>query len=239
MNKKLMLLAAGALTALAFAALPAVASAGEYQATCEENGMEKETCFGTITSSEPATLTDDSGSKAGAITCEKVGGNASVTNKSSTGTVKFVFTECKEEVFGTQCNNTGKSGEIVTPLFVTHGIRLEPGAETPAGVLLTGAAGTPEISVTFSCPSVFVTKTVTGTVIGQLSSCLTAQTHTITFGIKAAPKEGESEQQWTQITTAGAILDLTSGTHASDKTTSAQKGKGTINWGNTRVTFHC
>ena len=53
MSKKLMLLAAGALTALAFAALPVVASAGEFSADCETGAN----CAATIAGGKRNSLT--------------------------------------------------------------------------------------------------------------------------------------------------------------------------------------
>jgi hypothetical protein len=226
MNKKLMLLAAGALTALAFAALPALASAGEFVSTCEK-GPGK-VCTGSI-SGGPATLTDDSGSSLGKIECSSATGIATATGGSTTGTVELTFAGCQDEFLKTKCFNTGlqAEGKITTNTMMSHNVYLEPD-KSVKGVLLTGT------KVTFTCPSVGVTKTVTGDIIGEITNpqCTTpASTHTITFTTKSPiPANPASEQKWTQVTTVGAIFDLTSGAQGSDATTSAQIGTGAISW---------
>jgi hypothetical protein len=217
MNKKLMLLAAGALSALAFAALPAVASAGEFNVDCT-------TCSGTISSTAEATLTTDSGSIAEKIKCTgATSGTATQTNGTSTGTVQIVFTGCKDEFISSQCNSTGISGEIKTNVMTSHMVRIDPiSGATPTGtpgVLLTGS------NVTFTCPVVGVTKTVTGNIIGHWTNpeCgKSVASHTVTFGAEG------NNQKYRQVTTTGTVFNLTSGSQASDATASAQIGSGAV-----------
>lgn len=215
-----MLLLVGALAAFAFAAVPGIASAAETE---EEFKVDCSTCTGTIHSVVAATLTTDGGSIAEKITCTgTTTGTATQTNGTSTGTVKLVFTGCKDEFISSQCNNTGVSGQIETNQMISHMIYIDPSKSTP-GVLLTGA------NVTFSCPVVGVSKTVTGNIIGHWTDpqCnVSAASHTVTFATAALTP---NIQKYRQITTTGTIFSLTSGSHASDGTESAQVGAGTVN----------
>ena len=227
MTKKLMLLATGVLTALAFAALPAVASAGEYTADCE-NGAA--TCSGSVVGGE-AELRNDAGE---GIHCKTVGGTATVTNGSSTGTLSLVFKTCTETItpFGFSCNNTGVAGEIKTGSMVTHLIYLEPNKTTPGIKVTLPAAG-----VTFNCAG-FAKKLVTGKVIGHISNpnCGTFQaSHTADFAESAT-----GVQRWMQATTSGETTDLISNNDAGGAyTTSSQKGTGVITWTGTKVKLTC
>jgi hypothetical protein len=231
MNRKLMLLAAGALAALAFTALPSAASAGEYLNTCS-NGV---ICEGTITGGV-ATLEDDSGSW---IECTSVTGTATAIHNSSTGTVELTFHGCKDQI-DFSCTNTATAGTITTQTMISHNVYLEHNASTP-GVKLTGPAGgaTHNLSVTFSCAGGFVKKTVTGTILGQIfePECKKAKT---TGKIVFESKLPTGTQKWEQITTTGLFTDLTSGSESSDTTTSSQTGTGTIAWkAGTTLTLDC
>jgi hypothetical protein len=220
MNKKLMILAAGALAALAFAALPAGASALEYTADCEGAAV----CTGTVAGGASQLRND----KEEGISCTAVNGAASVTNASATGTLELNFTGCVETITGFKfkCNSpTGAAGEVKTGAMVTHLIYLEPNKGTPGIKVTLPAAG-----VTFTCAG-FSKKTVTDKVIGHISNpnCNTFQaSHTADFA-EAAGKPGV--QQWMQATTTGPTTDLTSNNHAGGVyTTSAQIGSGVITW---------
>jgi hypothetical protein len=233
MNKKLMLLATGVLAALAFAALPAVASAGVYKADCE-NGAAS--CTGTVASpvGEKTELRNDKGE---GISCASVGGKATVTNGSETGFLELTFKTCKENItgFGFSCNNTGVAGEVKTGVMVTHLIYLEP--NTPGIKITLPGHGTGAGGVTFNCAG-FAKKLVTGSVLGHISNpnCGTFQsTHTADF-----KEVSTGVQQWMQITTAGEKTDLISNNDAGGAyTTSAQVGTGIITWTGTKVKLTC
>jgi hypothetical protein len=228
MSKKLMLLAAGALTALAFAALPAVASAGTYNVDCEGGAP---TCGGTITSN-PAVLIeleDDAGVK---IRCTSTTGSFSATNATSTGSAELVFKGCTEQTFDAfKCNNTGVAGEIKTNKLTSDLINIDPSPATTPGILLTG------INVTFTCAG-FVNKTVTGNIIGHIENGAPGGTACDTIFDKTTSisfeKIGVGQQKFKQVTTTGTMFDLISGDHTSgaktDATTSSQTGTGILNW---------
>jgi len=227
MSKKLTLLVAGALTALALAALPAIASANTFTATCSGGAAN---CTGTIESTGHATLEESSGLS---ITCTTTTGTTTQESGKSTGTAEFVFGGCTESVLKTQCNSTGTSGQIKTNKLNTDLIYLEPNKTTP-GVLLTG------VNVTFSCPVVGLKKTVTGNVIGDIETpaCGTASaSHPVQF----EPGATTGSQKWTTITTAGTIFDLITNNDAGGTyATSSQTGTGHIKYpaGKT-VTLNC
>jgi len=222
-----MLLAAGALTALAFAALPAVASAQEYTATCSAVP-----CVGTVQSTGHALLTDDSGL---GITCLTTTGTVTqAASPSSTVSVALTFDGCKDTVFGFECNNEGAgTGKILANTLTGHIINVGSAAQTLPGILLTGA------NTTFVCPALGIERTVTGNIIGTFENpttqaCKAAQTHhTITF--ESAGTGIQKHKTYTGVT-----HNLTSGPHASDKTESSQFGTAHINYGGGKtVSINC
>jgi hypothetical protein len=231
MNKKLMLPAAGVLAALVFAALPAVASAGEFTADCETNAS----CAGSLAGVN-AQLRNDAGE---GISCPTVDGKATVTNGSPTGFLELTFTNCVETITGFKfkCTNTATSGKIETGPMVTHLIYLEETKTTPGFKVTLPGHGTEAGGVTFNCAG-FAKKLVTGAVVGDISNpeCDTFQaSHTAVFGESSA-----GVQRWMQATTTGSNTDLISNNDPGVYTTSAQIGSGFITWpGNNKVKLTC
>jgi hypothetical protein len=222
-----MLLAAGALAALAFTALPSAASAGEFLNTCTTGaGATINVCEGTVIGGV-AVLEEDSGST---IECTSVTGTATAIDNSTTGTVELTFHTCKDPTSGFSCSNTAKAGTITTQTMISHNVYLEHNASTP-GVKLTGPAGgvNHNSSVTFSCAGGLVKKTVTGTILGEIEEPK-CKTHQTTTKFVFAAKLPTGTQKWEQVTTTNAFTDLTSGTETSDTTTASQTGTGTITW---------
>jgi len=201
MSKKLMLLAAGALTALAFAALPAVASAGEWVMDCPGGAK---TCNFT-TSGGHAELRAEGEPT---ITCTSSTGSGSVSEGGKTGTFGLTFKGCTATLFFTvSCNSAGAaSGEIKVASSVSHNVYLEPNKTTP-GLLVTPA--TTEII----CAG-FSNITVTGNgLIGHLreltpgvSNC-SKESETWNVDFKADPANSKT-QDWEQVTTEGTFYDL-------------------------------
>lgn len=228
--KKLAILMTGALAAFAVAALPAVATAGEFTADCESSTS----CSATITGGI-ATLTNSNNEK---IECASTDGTATQTHNSSTGTTELTFTGCKERVsgFGFACNSPGAaSGVITTNPMVSHLIYIDPLTlnEGTPGVLLTGA------NVTFSCAA-YLKKNVTGNIIGHWTDpqCrMFAASHTVTFEQISA-----GNQKYTQVTTTGTKYDLISNndTELGAYLTSSQTGTGTLTAeNNNKARFTC
>jgi hypothetical protein len=231
MNKRLMLLVAGALAALAFTALPGAVSAKETQLDCL-TGLP---CTFTVAGGVATFSTVDGDT----VSCSSVSGNGGVaTNQATTFTVSLKFHTCKETTtgFNFACSSPGQpSGTIVTePAPVTGHLVALPGIGTENGVLLTNN------KATFTCAGGFARTTVTGDVIGENEAKCGAAASTIqklNFETK-----GDGEQSITTWT--GKTFDLmgmtnhpttpaTGGTYK----TAAQKGKGTITWNqNVQVT---
>jgi len=213
MNKKLLLL----VLALAFAALPALASAGEYELHCE--GAAE--CVGEITGG-PFSMISDSGE---VFTCSAVGGSIRFASTSTTGTVNLHLTGCREHAtfFTFQCNSAGAAAGTTSLVGLTyHLINLVHGGTTP-GVKFTN------ISATFECTG-FSKKTFTGSLIGHLesASCNTATTtHSVNFEESAIT----GSQKYTQTTTTGAETDLITNNDAGGSyTTMAIISTWTIHW---------
>src|SRR5215475_4243669 len=107
MSKKLMLLAAGALAALAFAALPAVATAGEWTMDCPggKAACEIETKGGAaeLRASEEPT-----------IKCTASTGEGSIAEGGKTGTFGLTFTGCTATlVFTFECHTSGAASGVI------------------------------------------------------------------------------------------------------------------------------
>ncbi len=224
MSKKLMLLAAGALTALAFSALPIAASAGEFEHHCTSTGGVAEECTNMTIASGALEYSNDNHE---GYTCTSVTGTATAEKTGTTGTAKLTFTGCKETVtfFKFSCTNTGTAGKVETNTLVSHNVYLEPNtqAQTKPGLLLTG------VNVTFTCAG-FATKTLTGNIIGIItnSNCTSAVTSMTVKFEKLGAATGTT-QEWEQITTSGTFFDLIQNNDAGGSyTTSALKGEGTI-----------
>jgi hypothetical protein len=228
MSKKLMLLAAGILSALAFTALPSVASAGTSTLHCA-----KLPCTGTVTGGV-AKLSTTPGGKT--VECTSITGNTTQPAlTSTTGTAQLTFHECRERTsgFGFSCTGTGQpTRTIQTNVMTTDFVRLETVAPFTPGVLMTG------VSVTFTCAG-FQNFTVTGNVIGELEEASTkcgVATKTLKLSFVAT---SHGQQKWKKVTTAGTEFDLTSNNHAGGAyETAAQEGTGTITWPE-NVTLTC
>jgi hypothetical protein len=214
MNKKLMLLAAGALAALAFAALPAVASAGEYTADCESGTQ----CQAAITGGAAA-LGNTNGET---VSCTSVVGTNTTTSGTSTGHIELTFRGCKETVtfFRFSCNNSAlPSGELKTNRMTYHIVNLESAENKTPGVVITGA------NVTFNCAGAFL-KTVTGDIVGHIENPNCGNFQSATNVVFEATQHGQ--QKYTQITTGGSIFDLISNNDTGTYLTSSQTGTGTL-----------
>jgi hypothetical protein len=230
MNKKLMLLVAGALTALAFMSLAGAASAKETKLKCEGAGACKYTIHG-----GESRFSLHGGDT---VWCTTVEGEGEVTGldanrESTTSNVELSFTGCKEQatIFHFACSNTATSGKVTTNTMVAHNIAL-PGTPTEAGVLLTNAG------VTFTCAGGFASTQVTGSVIGEYEKkCGPESTGTVQKLEFKVPAHGtENDRVWT-----GVNYDLegkTSHTGGGSYETAAQSGTGTLTF-NQNVELTC
>jgi len=229
MSKKLMLLAVGALTALAFAALPGAAWAKETKLKCEGVGA----CTFTATSG----VTQFSIEGGDTVKCEASSGTGQVTNlnaerESTTSTVQLLFTDCTEQntIFHFKCTNTATAGNITTNVLTAHNIAL-PGTPTEAGALLTNAG------VTFTCAGGYAPTQVTGNIIGEYENKCNTNTgtkQTINF-----MTNGDGLQKDTAYT--GDVFKLEGKTKhevAGKYADSSQDGTGTLTF-NQNVILTC
>jgi len=193
--KKLVLLALAAVSAVLFA-LPAVASAGEWEvdpAGVTFTAVNSGITVLTTSNNETVTCTGSSGS-----------GAYNATSK-TTGTIELSFTGCTESVFGSSCSNTATAGKITTTT-VTFTNEYVTDNKTSPGVTLKGT-GAEEHFATFTCASGGVEIKVTGTVMGQLEAneCgTTSTTHKLEFN-----SISHGVQEHTKVTGTGtSIYDL-------------------------------
>lgn len=195
MSKKIMLLALTTVSAALFA-LPAAASAGEWEMTPAGGAFTVHSVGNTV-------LTTHNNET---ITCTTVtGGDSYNMGSTTTGTIGLTFHGCTTTVLGFKVNCTGAgepTGTTKTTTLTFTNIYLTDSKTTP-GIKITGA-GANEHFDTFKCGGVEVV--VTGSLIGQLESpCGTAsKEHKLLFESTA-----HGTQKWMQNTLTGPNTDLT------------------------------
>jgi hypothetical protein len=223
MSKKLMLLVAGVLAALAFTALPSVASAGEW--TCEtETGAVCGTFSGT--NETITTLTQHEGGST--VTCDSNSVHGSYTS-STTGTLSITFKHCTSS--GAQCQSAGHTDGTITTFPLTfHNILIDKAGTTP-GVLITPNASNGEFA-TFTCGGIITAHVKGNGVIGDVTrECgeTVDASEDITLDFESNPNT-EGVQKYMQVTEAGTKFDLLTSTTFFGTTTrtSSQDGEGNI-----------
>lgn len=238
MSKKLMLLAAGALTVVAFTALPSVASAKETQIKCLGAGA----CTYGVTAGESKFSTKSGDT----LLCTSVTGNGSLAldanREATTGEVQLLFIGCKEQntIFKFNCTSAGQAAGTIKPdPIVTHNITDEAtfGANVKVGVLLTN------VKATFTCAGGFAATTVTGNVIGTLhEKCVgRAASNIVTQTFNTTGVDGEQDHKlWTGVNydliamTSHPTTPTVGGTYE----TAAQTGTGKLTF-NQNVEITC
>jgi hypothetical protein len=233
MNKKLILLVAGVLAALAFTALPGAASAKETALRCEKTPCQFTVHGGVAEIS--ATPSNDT------IKCETVTGSGEAINLSSLETttikVSLLFHGCKEQatIFHFACTSAGQpSGTIAGSAVIGHLVAL-PGIGTENGILLT------DLKTTFTCAGGFARSTVTGNLIGENEEkCGAAASATQKWNFAT---EGDGKQKITTWT--GKTFNLLYATNhnetptaTSGYETAAKSGTTTLTW-NQKVQVTC
>jgi hypothetical protein len=230
MNKRLTLIVAGALAALAFAALPGSAAAKETKLKCEGAGA--------CTFSVSGGVTNISIEGGDTVKCEKVTGSGEVTGlnaerESTTDLIIILLENCKEQntFFHFACSNTATSGSITTNVMTTHSIALPPPVLAEAGVLMTNAG------VTFTCAGGFASTQVTGSIIGESETRCNTNTGTVQKLIFSTTGDGAQ----TRTTYTGSTFKLegkTSHTSGGVYANSAIDGTTTLTY-NQNVILTC
>jgi hypothetical protein len=231
MNKRLMLLVAGALAALAFTALPGAASAKETKLDCESLPCTFSVAGGMATFSS---VDGDT------VSCTSVSGSGSAASKEATTiTVSLKFHGCKETTtgFNFACSTPGQpSGTIVGTTAIGHIVALEKAvAPSENGILLTA------LKTTYTCAGGFARTTVTGNIIGENEEKCGAAPSTIQKVNFEVPSHGNQKiTTWT-----GKTFNLLSMTnHPETPTvggtyqTTAKSGTTTLTW-NQKVQVTC
>jgi hypothetical protein len=244
MKNKMLLLGMGALAALAFAALPALASAKEWHLHNQNN-----TVPGAFTSKGGASqLTADGKAP---VKCTSNEGTGKYTTE-TTGTIELTFKGCTTEIAPdnpVNCTTSGQAtGVVTTNTSVFHNVELEPNpAIAPLGVLITepvDGSGKGIGFATLVCGGLQTIK-VTGNVIGEITSKTCNSAKAKTFELNFTTKAGATEpvQKWEQVTTEGTVYDLTADfTGFPTNTagvTSAMDAEGTVTFATDEVTPTC
>jgi hypothetical protein len=222
MCKKLMLIAAGAFTGLAFTTLTSAASASEW-----ENHCVALSCTFTVQSTGHTVFS--SATKEGSthtFTCTTTNGSGSQSALTSkTASVELTLTGCKEldTGFGFACNSPGASAGIFTTNIMTSDNVWIDAAKTTPGIRLTG------INVTFSCGFGLTQSRVTGNIIGHLETpnCGIARNHT-TVDFRDTGVDGVMKDATvTGVAVAGLTVDPNeTGVYVS----TAMRGTWHLNW---------
>jgi hypothetical protein len=220
MTKKMMLVAASALAALAFAALPAFASASASIDNVAGHAFTG--TFGT------ATLTNVTNE---AVECTGENHVKGSFASSTTGSIHILFTNCHTHS-GISCKSSGLAAGEITTEAEFHVINIEP---TTAGILITPKNTTTHEFVTFSC-SFLETIVVKGNgVIGDISAPAcngTSGNLTLSFTSSAT-----GVQAYQQIETAGTVYHMESNLNGGafsgfsedmTSTTTLTEGSGTL-----------
>jgi hypothetical protein len=223
MKNKTMLLALG-LLALAFAAMPAVASAGSWEISPAPVSFTSTGGFSELrAANEPN------------ITCGKNHGEGEYTS-STTGQIALTFEECDTSFFGfpVSCNSSGKaSGVIAVASSQFHNIYLTDAKTTP-GVLVTPPTG--GVFATIICGSFAKIEVKGNGVIGDLKApkCgASSLTGTLSFTATGAV------QTYKQNTATGTSYNLTSTTESNGTPVeAAEVAEGTTTFGE-EVTVNC
>jgi hypothetical protein len=236
MSKKLMMLAAGALTVVAFTALPSVSSAKETHIKCLGAGA----CTYKVAAGESKFST-----KVGdTLLCTSVTGNGDLTlnaeREATTGNLQLLFHNCKEQntIFKFNCTSPGQpTGTIKPESIVTHNITDEAtfGTNVKVGVLLTN------VKATFTCAGGFSATTVTGNVIGTLDeNCVGRAPSPIVKQSFNATHGEQDHKLWTGVTydLIGMTNHPTTPAVGGTYETAAQTGTGTLTF-NQNVEITC
>jgi hypothetical protein len=220
MKSKTMLLALG-LLALAFSALPAIASAGTPEVDSKLLNEGKTLSF---TSSGGAS--ELRANSEPAVKCTANSGTGKYTNK-TTGEVELTFTGCTS-LFGLECHTVGlANGVITTGTSVFHNVYLTDAKTTP-GVLVTPPTG--GVFAKFKCAGFGPEVEVKGNgVLGDVGSPKCGETKTTGTLSFTATGSVQTYKNPT-ATTVNGTYNLTSTTAGGSAVEAAEEATGTVTY---------
>jgi len=216
--KKLVLLAVAAVIAALFA-LPAVASAAEWE--MDPAGW----AFNATSVGATALKTNNNET----VNCTGSTGSGAYNAGSKTeGTIELTFTGCTDSIFGGKCNTAGQAAGTITttPALIFKNAYLEDNKLKP-GITIKGT-GVEEHFVSFECAGGLFKAKVTGTVLGEVEGACASESEEQKIKFESVT---HGNQKWNQDTKTGAIEDLTTAVTvfgATNNRTSSQDGTGIL-----------
>jgi len=229
---------AASLVALAFAALPALASA-TFPDPYLADGPNDDPITGEPTFTvENEGVTELTTSHTPPVVCQKATGNGKFTSP-ETGVIEFHFENCTT-IFSLPCTSEEQeSGNITTTELEFHLKTVDHGEEQTPGVLIT--PGDEEVEhgthfASFSCP--FIGEVVVGGtsaedpvagIVGTITSPekgVASNTHTLSFESESAGVQ--THRTVTNDNEETTEYDLKASIGESETTTAAQDGKGIL-----------
>jgi hypothetical protein len=226
MNKKLILLATGVLVALAFAALPSVAAAGEWE--CENLAGNACGAFSGTNNTIFALPTQDGSTAKIECTSNTISGSYATK---TTGTIQILFHACTSG--GLECHSTGQpNGTITTEVLPFDNVMLEATGATgfpngTPGVLLTPNAASGRFE-TYICGGIITVHIQGNGLMGDVVKACgseTAANGNINLDFESV---ASGTQKWTKVTTTGAVFDLSALTTPSTTRTASEDGESPI-----------
>ncbi len=210
MSKKKMMLALAAVSAAMFA-LPAAASAGEWEL---HNAVGQTFTITKVSSSMVLETTNGD-----TITCTGLSGSGSYST-TKTGRITVDTTGCTENTFGTTCQSGATNGTIQFTNKTFHNVIIGNSGDsfTPIGLLITSGENgeaTGKEFVTFNCGFGLLTVKLTGNVIGEVESPVgtngcnqPSTTFNLRFEKRGSVGSETYTQKYEQVTTTGPTFDL-------------------------------
>jgi hypothetical protein len=229
MSKKLTLLLAGALSALAFTALPSIASANEWECETNPGGAICGSFHGT--NNTVTTLTQENGGETVECTGNSLTGEYTTKKTGENLTIDFTGCHPRGNVNG-DCHSAGSPAKTIKTFDLDfHNILLEGTVPGPAklGILITPNTSNGEFA-TFVCEGVVTVHVKGNGLVGEVTKSCGAETPANTNITLDFESVAEGTQKWTQTETTGTRFDLIAATtfFGTTENTASQDGSGSI-----------
>ena len=222
MSKKIMLLVIAAVSAIAFTALPAVASATTPEVDFA-GGDGTPTFTGTFASGSLTTASET-------VKCGPENHVSGEWTSKTTGTISIVFTHCKGPLEA-NCQNTATTGEIKTGPYVFHLEYIKGFTKTP-GILVTPPAGGQFAE--FKCSLITIKVTGNGVLghventCGEVSAEQKTSFTSSSAGVQTYQEWEGSTEKWHLKSKTGGGSEVEASEDATASTTLEEGVKGTL-----------